>query len=74
VGLRSKIHALIDEIPDDRLEEVRHHLEVVHAGENGAISPEEGSFLERAKDFIGVAHGGPPDLSSNPEYLSGFGE
>ena len=34
------------------------------------------SFLEAASKtgLIGCLHGGPPDLSSNPSYMEGFGE
>jgi hypothetical protein len=32
------------------------------------------TFLELAGDLIGSVKGGPPDLSSNPEYMEGFGE
>ncbi len=34
------------------------------------------SFLEAAsrKGLIGCLQGGPPDLSSNPAYMEGFGE
>jgi len=31
------------------------------------------SALDRAGDLVGCFQGGPADLSSNPEHLSGFG-
>lgn len=31
-----------------------------------------GSFLELAKDLVGIVDG-PPDLSTNPQYMEGFG-
>jgi len=32
------------------------------------------SVLEAAGDLIGCLEGGPVDLSTNPQYLEGFGE
>lgn len=32
------------------------------------------SLYERAKDFLGVIKGTPPDLSTNPKYMEGYGE
>jgi hypothetical protein len=31
------------------------------------------TFLEAAGDLIGCLKGGPPDLSSNPKYMEGYG-
>ena len=31
------------------------------------------SALDQAGDLVGCFAGGPPDLSSNPEHLAGFG-
>lgn len=31
------------------------------------------SALDQAGDLVGCFSGGPPDLSTNPEHLSGFG-
>ena len=31
------------------------------------------SALDQAGDLVGCFSGGPPDLSSNPRYLDGFG-
>jgi hypothetical protein len=31
-------------------------------------------FYEMAWDIIGSVKGGPPDLSSNPKYMEGYGE
>ena len=41
-----------------------------YAPRGGRVS--RGSFLARAKDLIGSVSG-PPDLSSNPAHLKGFG-
>jgi hypothetical protein len=35
--------------------------------------PAKGSFLALAKDYAGCVEG-PPDLSSSPEHLEGYGE
>jgi hypothetical protein len=44
-----------------------------------SISPNGGggeSFFDRASrlGLIGCVEGGPPDLSTNPKYMEGFGE
>lgn len=31
------------------------------------------SFAEAAAKYIGSVEGGPPDLSTNPKYMEGFG-
>ncbi|MCW5548772.1 MAG: hypothetical protein KIT44_07395 [Opitutaceae bacterium] len=36
-------------------------------------APATGSFYERAKHLIGAASG-PGDLSTNPEYMAGYGK
>ncbi len=33
-----------------------------------------GSVFERVAHLCGIIEDGPPDLSSNPRYLEGFGE
>lgn len=35
--------------------------------------PQPGSVGALAKDLIGVASGGPPDLSYNKKHMEGFG-
>lgn len=32
------------------------------------------SAFDRVADLVGCCEGGPPDLSSNPAHLAGFGE
>ncbi len=39
----------------------------------GPASPAKASFLALAKDYAGCVDG-PPDLSSNPDLLAGYGE
>ena len=43
-----------------------------HVRQHGQPAPE--SFAAQAARYIGVAGGGPPDLSTNPEHLEGFGK
>lgn len=50
------------------LEAVDHEL-----GEEGPIKAQPGSFLEGAEDLAGSIEG-PPDLSTNPKYMEGFGK
>ena len=33
----------------------------------------EGPFNEMVKDLVGSVEDAPPDLSTNPKYLEGFG-
>ncbi len=40
---------------------------------SGADRPPAGSFLARAEDLAGCVDG-PEDLSSNKEYLDGYGQ
>lgn len=42
-------------------------------GEEEPIKAQSGSFLEGAEDLAGSIEG-PPDLSTNPKYMKGFGE
>lgn len=37
------------------------------------IVAQPGSFLEGAEDLVGSIEG-PPDLSTNPKYMEGFGK
>lgn len=36
-------------------------------------APNQGSFAEAAKKYLGVVKGGPGDLATNPKHLEGFG-
>ena len=42
-----------------------------YLGPNGSASPE--SFAVLAREFIGSAKGGPPDLSYNKKHMEGYG-
>ncbi len=37
------------------------------------IVPRPGSFLDKYRDIIGSCEG-PPDLSTNPKYMEGYGQ
>jgi hypothetical protein len=45
-----------------------------HTAQSGSTSAQKGSFLERAKDLIGVVDGAPSDLATHPNHMQGFGE
>lgn len=42
--------------------------------QSGTAGGRKGSFLERAKDLIGVVDDAPSDLATNPKHMQGFGE
>jgi hypothetical protein len=42
--------------------------------QSGSSGDRKGSFLERAKDLIGVVDDAPSDLATNPKHMQGFGE
>ena len=44
------------------------------SSEEVVITEQPQSFLEVAGDLIGCLEGLPPDLSTNPAYLDGFGK
>ena len=46
----------------------------LQASEDGLEAPMAPSAAELLADLVGCCDGGPADLSSNPEYLAGFGE
>ena len=37
-------------------------------------TPPPDSFAALAAKFVGCLDGGPPDLSTNPKYMEGFGK
>jgi len=51
-------------------EVVRYCIETVLSGQ----VKEPPSVYDLTKDLCGKHKGGPPDLSTNPKYLDGFGE
>ena len=72
---RKEIHALVDELPEERLSEVRRVLEEEVRG-NG--SPQDTrSALDKAEvmGLVGCLDGdAPTDLASNPAHMAGFGQ
>lgn len=42
--------------------------------QSGSTGGRKGTFLERAKDLIGVVDDAPSDLATNPKYMQSFGE
>ena len=74
VGIRAKIHELVDELPEEELEELHRVAKARWAKlrlKEAPASDEHRSFLEAAEKFIGACEG-PPDLSTNPDYMEGF--
>lgn len=51
---------------------VRRALAAYVGQRNAATQP--ASALERAGELVGCFTGSPPDLSSNPRHLDGFGQ
>ena len=45
-----------------------------HTASNEQLDTTAVSFLEAASKYVGCLKGGPPDLSTNKEYMEGFGE
>lgn len=46
---------------------------VEEAVEDKPFEARKGSFLDGIEDLVGSVEG-PPDLSTNPKYMEGFGE
>ena len=45
----------------------------LQASEQGVDGPQPQSAADLLADLVGCCEDGPPDLSSNPAHLSGFG-
>jgi hypothetical protein len=69
-SLSARVEAAAKERSMSKSDLLRLALELYLGGE---AKPFPGSFLELAKDFVGCAEG-PEDLSTNPDYLEGFGK
>lgn len=50
---------------------VRRAISAYVAADSAAAT--QASALSLAGDLVGCFHGGPGDLSSNPQYMDGFG-
>ncbi len=55
------------------LDAVEHELGAEDQSEEDLPEAQPGSFLEGIEDLVGSVEG-PPDLSTNPKYMEGFGE
>lgn len=72
MGIRAELKEIVEQLPEDRLPEARRALKAV-----SSVKPSitDGRTLaELAPDLAGCLDGGPPDLSTNPAYMDGFGE
>lgn len=54
-------------------EETMPTAESAHASNEPTGQPQP-SFYDLTKEFCGCIKDGPPDLSTNPKYMEGFGE
>lgn len=72
--LPDRLHAELNRVAEER---GRSKSDVVRTAIeehlNGEKTPARGSFLEAARKWIGCVEG-PADLSTNTEYMEGFGE
>lgn len=75
MGIRAKMHALVDELSEEELEELHRAAKARRARLKLAAEPGRGrSFLEAASKYIGAVDSGLGDLATNPKYMEGFGE
>ena len=68
-------HALVEASARENLsksEYVRRALEAYLKSRSTALST--ASVLDQVQDLVGCCEGGPEDLASNPQHLSGFGQ
>jgi len=73
--LRQSAITAISQLPDTAtINDIQAILKQLKQGRN-AMKVEKGpiSFLEAAKDFIGCLEG-PKDLSTNKDYMKGYGQ
>jgi hypothetical protein len=65
-------------LPLDKQQEALNFVEALQIDMKASSSTSsrwEGmSALESASEYAGCLEGGPPDLSTNPKYMEGFGE
>ncbi len=72
MGIRAKMHELVDELSEEDLRELHRAAEARRA--KVLRAPESRSFLEMARQYIGVGRSGLSDLATNPFHMEGFGE
>ncbi len=63
-------------LPANKQQEVLDFVEFLQARSSQLQQTENPtiSALEAAGDLVGCVTGGPPDLSTNKQYMEGFGE
>ena len=77
MGIRARMHELVDQLSEDELEELhrsvaaRHRILQLRAKSAQTNGP---SFLEATRKYIGVGRSGVEDLATNPEHMARFGE
>ena len=76
VALSEQILKTVETLPERAQRQLLDHAEFLQFKQqqaNGNGDDEPKSFLEGAKDAIGIAEG-PGDLLSNPEHMRGYGQ
>jgi hypothetical protein len=78
IQLEQQILEGVRTLPDTKQQEVLDFIECLKNTAPGEESmphqPEPISALTAAGDLVGCLEGGPPDLSTNKQYLEGFGQ
>jgi hypothetical protein len=64
---------LLKSLPLEKQQAVLSFIESLQRSERDDISRKSISVLEAAGDLVGCVEGGPSDLSTNKEYMQGFG-
>jgi len=68
----------LEMLPLEKQQEVLDFVEFLQArllrSEQPLVKVSGVSALEAAGDLVGCVKGGPPDLSTNKQYMEGFGE
>ncbi len=67
------LHELVDQLPEEKVPKIRHALE--EAIRTGETAEDTRSALEKAEALgaVGCIEG-PPDLSTNPDHMAGYGK
>lgn len=77
VALSEQILKTVEALPEKEQRQLLDYAEFLkfkqrrRTDDSAAAEPQ--SFLEGAKDVIGIAEG-PGDLLSNPDYMDGYGQ
>ncbi len=63
-------------LPSSQQQEVLNFILFLSQQRQNALTPDTPprSFAAAAQHYIGSLDGGPSDLSTNPQYMEGFGE